>query len=606
MAATVDGALTFSNLVVGASNRLAAAAAKAVVDAPGEAYNPLFIYGNPGLGKTHLAAAIAWQAMEDDCAMKTEVTTGEELVERLNEAVARGELDAFTRELQEVKLLVLDDVQFLAGQHEVQSVLMRIFNVMQGRGHQLVLTSDRQPEDIPDVDQRLLSRLSGGLIVDVGAPDLEMRLAILQREVSERQIRLDAGVLDEVARIPFGNVRELKGALNRLSAYSQLDGAHVRAEDVHAILGERLRHTRTPGAVGVLRADGTIAEYDDFFSDVADEVAHRVEAWRLRIGEACEKWQAEGYAVGVLERAMSLDSAPDVDGLLETFASAVAHLRALESMAVTVDRTLEGHAYFRDPERIEDAEALLAAATDAGSLLPEPDASLTRDRIVIGSSNKLAMQAFDQVLEHPGRSYNPFFLYGPPGSGKTLIAHAFANSFNTVWSGAPAACISAPAFMQELVAAMQEGAVESWRARYRRVALFVLDDVHLLVDKERTQDELFHLFNHLVAQNCQIVLTSDRPPAQLGGLADRLRSRFEGGLVVELRPLQLPGFQADDDSGNMEWNGGDPLTQHRSESSAVAMQPRLRPGEIDLMFLDTEKVIVDWPDLPGRLVEELR
>lgn len=598
---TMDGAFRFENFVVGAPNRLAAAAARAVAETPGTTYNPLFIYGDSGLGKTHLVAAIAWHARHANASLRIELSTGEEVVERMHEAIALGRYDSFTQHYQDVDLLVLDDVQFLTGQRETQSGLLRLFNLMQSRGRQLVMTSDRQPADIPDVDQRLLSRLSGGLIVDVGTPDYEMRLAILRNACAERGLDFVPGVLEEVARLAFGNVRELKGALNRISAYCQLDGTQVTPEDVRAVLGERGRApARTPGAVGVLRADGTIAEYDGFVADVMQEVERRVESWRVRIGDACDHWKAEGFRTAVLERALTLQAPPDVDGLLATFMQVATHLRELESRTVVLDPSLRGHAAFRDPENVDAAQALLERTIATSLPLPAPDPSYTRATFVAGNANQLALRAFDEIVEAPGARYNPLLVHGPARTGKTHLVHALANALKSARPGASVACLSITTFMQELVAAMQEGGVERWRARYRHADLLVLDDVQLLVDKERTQDELFHLFNHLVARGSQIVLTSDRPPRELIGLADRLRSRFEGGLVVTLQAAPELGGGERSASTWLEATG------QVSAAAGVLGAPHIEPGHLDEALLDREKVIWDWPDLGGRLVEELR
>ncbi|WP_434480499.1 DnaA ATPase domain-containing protein [Gemmatimonas sp.] len=134
-----------------------------MADAPGQAYNPLFIYGGSGLGKTHLVAAIAHRARETQPALRVRFSTGEEVAQQLHLAIASGQPQQFLEEFGAVDLLILDDVQFLTGQKETQSELLRLLNVLLARGQQLVLTSDRQPSEIPDVDQRLLSRLSGGL-----------------------------------------------------------------------------------------------------------------------------------------------------------------------------------------------------------------------------------------------------------------------------------------------------------------------------------------------------------------------------------------------------------------------------------------------------------
>ena len=650
MSTLLDGGYRFDTFVVGASNRLAASAARAVAEAPGIAYNPLFVYGGSGLGKTHLVAAIAYQARQAKPDLRVEFSTGEEVAERLHRAIAAGQQAEFSRRYQDIDLLLLDDVQFLTGQRETQSELLRLFNLMQGKGRQLVMTSDRPPAEIPDVDSRLLSRLSGGLIVDVGAPDYEMRLAILRNACSERELSFDDGVLEETARMAFANVRELKGAMNRLSAYQQLEGKAIVPSDVRAVLGEHPAApiTATPAAKAVAVTDG-VAEYEGFLADVLQEVETRVEQWRVYLGEACAFWRTEGYATAVLERAMSWPTAPDVNGLLATFAAAVEHLRNLEAQALAVDPSLRGHPAFRNPEAVAEAQALLDRAIASALPLPAPSPAFTRASLEVGTANQLALKAFDALIEHPGQRYNPLYLHGPSGVGKTHFANALGNAFNAAWPRKSVACLSASTFVEELIAAMQEGGVERWRARYRAADLLILDDVHQLADKERTQEELFHLFNHLYDRGSQIVLTSDRAPRDILGLADRLRSRFEGGLVTTLQapdralrerlaqrwllesghePAQgLVALLADRDASSVrELSGlftrlraaadlaGKPLTLElaqrelgltRNDVTLFASHTHA-PGAIDDFFLDREKVIWEWPDMAGRLIEEYR
>ena len=577
MSGPSDGTYRFDTFVVGSSNRLAVSAARAVADAPGSAYNPLFVYGGSGLGKTHLVAALAHQAHVAKPELRVECTSGEEVAEHLQRVIASGQAHRFVEHYQQVDLLILDDVQFLTGQRETQSELLRLFNIMQGTGRQLVLTSDRQPSEIPDVDQRLLSRLIGGLVVDVGAPDYEMRLAILRNVASVRGVEFADGVLDEVARLAFGNVRELKGALNKLSAFQQLEGTPVASPDVRAVLGERAAPSPLPShppRIAAIIPDGS--DFEGFLADVLQEVETRVEPWRVALGEAMSRWKSHGYSIVVLERAMNLPTAPDVDGLLATFASAIEHLRNLEAQASSLDPALRGHAAFRDVESIPLAQQVVERAM-AGTLpLPAPSPVFTRERIEVSSANQLAVKAIDSVIEHPGTRYNPLFICGPTGSGKSHLAHALGNAMRP---RAAVACLSAHAFVDELIAAMQEGGMDRWRLRFRGAELFILDDVEVLAGKERTQEELFHLFNHLYERGCQIVLTSRHAPRELPELADRLRSRFAGGLVVALPSRERP---------------------------RVEQLVERAPGELDRFFEDREKTIWNWPDLGGRLIEEYR
>ncbi len=648
MSGLLDGSYRFDTFVVGSSNRLAVSAARAVADAPGTAYNPLFIYGESGLGKTHLAAAIAYDAVVAHPGLCAEICSGEALAEELHRAIATGESERFAQRFESVDLLVIDDVQFLTGQRETQSELLRLFNAMQGSGRQLVLTSDRPPADISDVDQRLLSRLSGGLVVDVGAPDYEMRLAIVRNVCDERAIAFDNGVLEEVARQAFGNVRELKGALNKLSAFQQLDGDAISPDDVRAVLSER-------STAAHFAVDGA-AEYEGFLADVFQEVETRVDAWRVTLGEACTYWRGEGYATGVLERALAYPVRPDVDGLLAAFVAAIDHLRVIEAQAVRLDPALRGHAEFRNPAAMGDAQAALQRAIAAAQPLPVPIAALTRATLEIGTANQLALKAFDVVLATPGLRYNPLLLHGTSGVGKTHIAHALGNALRTAWPMKSVACLSAATFAEDFVGALQGGSVERWRARFRAADVLIVDDVQHLADKERTQEELFHLFNQLFDRGGQIVLTADCPPRELHGFADRLRSRFEGGLVVALQspdralrerlahrwlleagqePSQaLVAFLADRDVASARELGGlltrllaaaecaqRPLTLDLAQSElgvprvAMAMHGPTKLSRTptdhgdsrpDDSFLDREKVIWDWPDLSGRLIEELR
>src|SRR5262249_34688713 len=234
----IDARLRFDNFVVGSANRLAVAAARAVAETPGPVYNPLFMYSGSGLGKTHLMSAIGNQVAQRHKRLVVKLITLDDFVEELHEAVAGGDTEPFKARYLEVGLLLLDDMQFLTGHRETQSELLRIFNALQADGRQIVMTSDRPPNEIADVDERLITRLSGGLIVDIGAPDYETRMAILKARCEERGVRFRAGVVEELGRLEFKNVRELQGALNRLIAFQTLGGEQIAPDAVLTILGD--------------------------------------------------------------------------------------------------------------------------------------------------------------------------------------------------------------------------------------------------------------------------------------------------------------------------------------------------------------------------------
>src|SRR3989449_3419142 len=180
--------------------------------------------------------------------LNIEYLTLDEYVEAFHAAIAAGQGDAFRRRFQGVDVLLVDDVQFLAKRKEMQSELLRLTEALQVAGHQIVLTSDRPPGEIADLDERLISRFSGGLVVDIGPPDYETRVAILRRKAEERAARFAPGVLETVAAAAFDNVRELMGALNRLVAYQAVNETQINAETAKQLLGLKAEAAVPAGA----------------------------------------------------------------------------------------------------------------------------------------------------------------------------------------------------------------------------------------------------------------------------------------------------------------------------------------------------------------------
>ena len=531
----LDQRLRFDTFVTGSSNRLAVAAAKAVADAPGVLYNPLFVYGASGLGKTHLMHAVGHAARDKQPSLGVEYVALDDYMEEFHQALQGGRLDTFKRRYESAGVLLLDDVQFLTGRAEVQGELLRLFNVLQGRGTQIIMTSDRPPDEIADVTDRLLTRLTGGLIVDVGIPDYETRVAILQKLQSERAARFRDGVLEELARVDFSNIRELQGGLNRLLAHQGMSDAAIGVSDVRRLVGSR--GATPPSTAAIFDAadapDVRPGDYDTFVQEVSTAVVEQVEEWRVRLADAAARWRSEGISVAVLDRALQLRGSPDVDGLLSTFGAAVEYLRDLERQGSAADSSLSGNAIFRDPERVKEAHALVQQAVSSIEPPPRPEPGFAFDDLLEGSANQLALRAAKAVVSSPGTSYTPLVIIGPVGSGRTHLLHATGNAL--VAAGVQTvACVSASVFAEQLITALREGAVEKWRARYRNAGALLLDDIEAVAGKERTQDELFHLFNALQSAGRQVVLTSSVPPNQIATLEDRLRTRFAQGLVVEL------------------------------------------------------------------------
>ena len=219
---------SFANFVVGNSNRMAFSAAQAVADAPGQTYNPLFLYSGVGLGKTHLLHAVGQQAARRGQTVR--YVSSEQFANEFISAIRNGATEEFRRRYRSVHLLLIDDVQFLNGKEQTQEAFFHTFNDLHTGGYQIVLTSDRPPKALALTEDRLRSRYEWGLIADIQPPDLETRMAILSAKADHLQVALEPSVLELIAKRVQKNVRELEGSLNRIVAYSQLMSVPITLE----------------------------------------------------------------------------------------------------------------------------------------------------------------------------------------------------------------------------------------------------------------------------------------------------------------------------------------------------------------------------------------
>jgi chromosomal replication initiator protein DnaA len=538
--ATLNPKFSFETFVVGAANRLAVTAGRAVAENPGTAYNPLFIYSGSGLGKTHLLMAIGQAALKLSPRLNIEYLTLDEYVEAFHAAVAAGQGDAFRRRFQNVDMLLVDDVQFLTNRKEMQAELLRLTETLQVAGHEIILTSDRPPAEIADLDERLISRFSGGLVVDIGAPDYETRVAILRRKAEERRAKFQPGVLELVAGVEFQNVRELMGALNRLVAHQAVNEELLNAEGTKQLLGLSTRSAAAPApdaaappAAAAPSPPDTADEFGAFLQDVTVTLGKALEAWHARVGEAILRWEGEGYRTHRLEALLQQEAPAAVDDVLAAFAKDVERLKALEAEVAALDPQAAGQSVFRDPERLAEAEAATANVQAGVAPPPGPSGAFPLAGFAVGLSNQMAVSAVRAVLEQPGKKYNPLVLVGKSGLGKTHLLNAIGLELATA-PGAVVACLSTQAFIDELIAAIDGNRIDWWRARYRRATALLLDDIHLIAGKDRTQEELFNLFNLFQDQERQLVFTAPAHPNTLAGVEQRIASRLEGGLVAEM------------------------------------------------------------------------
>ena len=220
----------FSTFVVGPSNQFAHAAAKAVADAPGRAYNPLFIYSGVGLGKTHLLNAIGHHIQSKAPRTKMAYLSSEQFTNELINRMSHQRMEEFRQKYRNMDILLIDDIQFIAGKERTQEEFFHTFNTLYEAQKQIVLTSDRQPKEIPDIEERLRSRFESGLIADIQAPDLETRIAILKKKAEFWSIRLPDDVAEFLATVMKSNIRELEGALVKLGAVSSLTNTEITQE----------------------------------------------------------------------------------------------------------------------------------------------------------------------------------------------------------------------------------------------------------------------------------------------------------------------------------------------------------------------------------------
>lgn len=249
---------TFDRFVVGTNNELAAAASRAVADQPAKMYNPLFLYGGVGLGKTHLMHAIAQQLLETDPTRRVCYVSSEQFMNELVTSIREGTTSAFRARYREMDLLLVDDVQFLEGKESTQEEFFHTFNALYDAKRQIVLTSDRPPQDMARLEERLVSRFEWGLVVDMRAPDYETRVAILRKKAYDDGLMIADDVIDMIAHSCTASVRELEGAVIKLLAYSSLTNREITPALAQMALRDVMR--RRSGLDGPIQSPERVRE----------------------------------------------------------------------------------------------------------------------------------------------------------------------------------------------------------------------------------------------------------------------------------------------------------------------------------------------------------
>ena len=236
---------TFDSFVTGPSNRFAQAAALSVAETPARSYNPLFVYGSAGLGKTHLLQAIAHYVVENYPSYRVRYISTETLLNDFIDAIRNGRQAEFKRRYREIDVLLVDDVQFMEGKEQLQEEFFHTFNTLHEANRQIVLSSDRPPDAVATLEDRLRSRFKMGLVTDIQPPDFETRLAIMRKKAAQGNTPVPSAVLEFIVTHVTNNIRELEGALNRVTAYAALNRTDLTVADAERVLGDIIQ-TRQP------------------------------------------------------------------------------------------------------------------------------------------------------------------------------------------------------------------------------------------------------------------------------------------------------------------------------------------------------------------------
>ena len=320
--------------------------------------------------------AIGHLARQLNPALTVEYVTLEEFIEELNHAIGDSAMELFKRRFHMVDMLLLDDVQFLAGRKETQSEMLRLFNTLQRAGKQVVLTSDRPPSEIADLDERLITRLTGGLVVDVGTPDYETRVAILRSKCDERGVRVRGR---RARRGRAHQLHERARAAGRAQPPHRLPDARARRPSRRATVRELLGEK--PDTPLLVPPQERGQEFASFLSDLSEVVAQHIDSWRVRVVEAMTYWHQLGYVTLLLERTLEATEEPDVDTLLSRYEASMRRLRELEAEAAKLDTQLAASELFKDPERVGEAELVLARLVGGAEPPPGPDPALARSEL---------------------------------------------------------------------------------------------------------------------------------------------------------------------------------------------------------------------------------
>lgn len=270
--ANLNPRYTFDTFVVGSNNKFAHAASLAVAESPGEIYNPLFLYGGVGLGKTHLMHSVAHFILEKNPFTKILYTTSEDFTNELIDAIRNGNntaMSKFREKYRNIDVLLIDDIQFIIGKESTQEEFFHTFNALHGAKKQIIISSDRPPKDMEILEDRIRSRFEWGLLADISSPDYETRVAILRKKEEMDGYNLDDAIIDYIAKNVKSNIRELEGSLNKIIAYAHLEKREITMELAETVLKDII----SPNEKKIITPEYIISTVAEHYDVTPDEIS---------------------------------------------------------------------------------------------------------------------------------------------------------------------------------------------------------------------------------------------------------------------------------------------------------------------------------------------
>jgi chromosomal replication initiation ATPase DnaA len=658
MTAGLDPTLTFSTLVAGAANQLALAAARAAAESQRPPFNPLFLHGREGLGKTHLLHALGHRKLEVDPRATVRLIAWRAWSDGLRAATAAGRGREFLVPFAEAALLLLDDAHLLAEPGHPPELLEALVSRVERR-LTTVLAGARAPADLFPPEHPAARLLGSGLVVELGAPDSAMRWDILHRRSEAAAVDLGDAVLEEVAALPFDTVQDLVGAANRLMAFQAVSPAPLDPAQARVLITGVLdtpapdpgMHPAPaqPARTVEPRSAEDSDEFGSFLSDVVASVSRQVDEWRARIADAMLRWQGEGYQTARLEALLDQELPAQPDLVLERYESDIAALRRLrDELAELAPESADEDVFF-DPDRLAAAEERVEQARTSEWTDHQPAPEFRLEDLIEGTSNRTVISAIRAVVTSaPGATPNPLLVVGGAGTGKTHLLHGLANALSDAgYRGV--ICVGAGRFAARRQEAAEAGRLAGWRRRFQWVTALLLDDVHHLAHHPDAQGELSELITAMLDAGRPVVFTSAVPMADLAGLTPTLLQVVASGASLDLpgpdREVRLgtvrqllAATDAAGDAALADYLAARPADSVRAVQGIVQQvlraasaagggatpalarevlelapgprrAPPARPGIIGPSVIGVrlrEKMIQTWPTVADRLIEDLR